>query len=63
MGKLFKKLGARERESTDNPTVYNRLARKLLDCSYCPPNRKENASASVYKRNHGQKKKKKWERT
>lgn len=35
---------------TGNPTIYNRLhRRKHLSCSYCPPNRGENATSRNYK--------------
>lgn len=33
-------------DSCHNPTVYNRLKRYELGCSFCPPNRNEN------KKNH-----------
>lgn len=29
-------------KTTDNATVYDRLKRYELDCSFCPPNRGEN---------------------
>ena len=32
-----------EARRTSNRTVYNRLQRRRLNCSHCPPNRGENA--------------------
>lgn len=36
-----------------NPTVVNRLERKKLSCSFCPPNKGENCK---HKPKHGSKK-------
>lgn len=46
MGRL-----SRQIETTDNPKIYKRLKRERdTGCSYCPPNRRENANSYTYKR-------------
>lgn len=35
--------GKQLKDTTDDSTVYRKALRKEFDCSFCPPNRKENS--------------------
>lgn len=47
MDKIDARREADVEKTTTNSTVYNRVRRRHLSCSFCPPNRKENANRSA----------------
>lgn len=49
-----------EMNDTTNSTVYNRASRFLLNCSFCPPNRAENAKRRANRRSWKKFRKKKF---